>query len=328
MTDKVLMVGAGSWGTAMAVLLADAGAEVTLLGRRKEFMRELAERRVNETFLPGVSLPESISLTAERPALDGFDWCFCAVPTRFIRETFAALADGYPPELPTVSLSKGIEQENLVFPTRILSEVTGAKHVLALSGPSHAEEVAARLPASVVCAGDASLARGLQQLTSTPTFRAYASTDLIGVELGGAAKNVVAIAAGIVEGLGLGDNTKAALLSRGLAEIARLGDCLGAQPRTFYGLSGVGDLYATCASRHGRNRAFGKRIGEGESADAIIDSMEMVVEGYNTARALKTLADRHGVEMPIADEVCKVIYDGGDPRDAVDRLMTRSLKPE
>lgn len=328
MTDRVLIVGAGSWGTAMAVLMADAGAEVTLLGRRAEFMQELAAQRVNEVFLPGVPLPESLTLTADRPGLDDFDWCFCAVPTSFIRTTFAALAEGYPQDLPVVSLSKGIEQDSLAFPSRILQEVTGAKQVLALSGPSHAEEVAAKLPASVVCAGDSEVSRRLQRLISTPTFRAYASTDLLGVELAGAAKNVVAIAAGIVEGLELGDNTKAALLSRGLAEIARLGACMGAEARTFYGLSGVGDLYATCASQHGRNRAFGKRVGEGESAEAIVKSMAMVVEGYNTARALKTLSEREGVEMPIVDEVCKVIYQGYDPRKAVNNLMTRSLKSE
>ena len=329
MTDKVLMVGAGSWGTAMAVLLADAGAEVTLLGRRKEFMRELAERRVNETFLPGVSLPESISLTAERPALDGFDWCFCAVPTRFIRETFAALADGYPPGLPTVSLSKGIEQESLVFPTRILSEVTGAKHVLALSGPSHAEEVAARLPASVVAAsGDIALARRVQAMFATDRFRVYSNLDIIGVELAGALKNVIAIAAGICDGLEYGDNAKSALMTRGIVEITRFGTACGAERETFAGLAGMGDLITTCISPYGRNRMVGERLGRGETLTQILESMDAVAEGVTTTKSVYDLAQQKGIEMPITGQVYRVLFEGCSPEEATESLMMRPQKRE
>lgn len=326
MADRVLIVGAGSFGTAVAVHLARRGANVSLYARRPEFARELASRRENATFLPGVKLPENV-----RPvgAIDGaFDWCFCAVPTRHIRDVFTNLGWKYPADLPVVSLSKGIEQQTLEFPTRILRETTGAADALTLSGPSHAEELARGLPCVLVSAGADALAPKLAALCSSSTFRVYHSRDLTGVELAGAAKNVVAIAAGMVEGLGLGDNAKAALLARGLAEIARLGVAIGAELRTFYGLSGLGDLYTTCASAYGRNRAFGVRVGKGEKPAAVVESTEMVAEGYNTAQALQTLARSKAVEMPICDEVCAILYEGADPREAVTRLMTRALKAE
>jgi len=328
MSANVLMIGAGSFGTAVSVLLAGAGARVTLFARRPELAREIAGTRQNATFLPGVTLPDAVTPTSDLPALDAFDWCFCAVPTRYIREQFAPLRDRWPEELPVVSLAKGLEQGTLMLPTEVLADCTGATHVLTLSGPSHAEEVAAGLPTVVVSAGDETRAYAVAELCSTPSFRVYYSTDRVGVELAGAAKNVVAVAAGIIDGLGLGDNAKAALLARGLAEITRLGVALGADERTFSGLSGIGDLYVTCASRHGRNRSFGERIGRGEKPQDIVDSMEMVVEGWNTAAALRELAARHGVEMPICEEVCNVIYDGASPKDAVTRLMTRTLKAE
>ncbi len=328
MTANVAIIGAGSWGTAVAVLLASAGKRVTLFARRVELAAELASTRENKSFLPGVKLPASVTPTADLPSFADFDWCFCAVPTRYVREHFRALNGKYPAELPIVSLSKGIEQGSLHFPTEVLREATRAAHCLTLSGPSHAEEVARGLPTVVVSAGDETHAAALAELMSTPAFRVYHSKDLKGVELAGAAKNVVAIAAGIIDGLGLGDNAKAALLARGLAEITRLGLAIGAEERTFSGLSGIGDLYVTCASRHGRNRAFGERIGKGEQPQAIVDSMEMVVEGFNTAAALQALARRQGVEMPIVDEVCNVLYEGASPKEAVKRLMTRTLKAE
>lgn len=326
MSANVSVIGAGSWGTAVAVLLARKGHNVTLCARRAELANELERTRENRAFLPGVPLPANVAV-AEGARLDGAEWCFCGVPTRYIRAQFAALKP-WPKQLPVVSLSKGIEQGTLKFPTEILREVTGAAHCLTLSGPSHAEEVARGLPTVVVSAGDETRAPALAELMSTPGFRVYHSTDLRGVELAGAAKNVVAIAAGIIDGLGLGDNAKAALLARGLAEITRLGAALGAEERTFSGLSGVGDLFTTCVSRHGRNRAFGERIGKGEAPKAIIDSMEMEVEGFNTAAALQALAGKHGVEMPICDEVCKVLYEGASPLEALKRLMTRTLKAE
>lgn len=325
---EVLIIGAGSFGTSIALLIARAGSNVALYSRRPEFAAELNETRENRTFLPGAKFPDSLQATNSLDGLERYDWCFCAVPTRFIREQFIKLKDAYPPGLPVVSLSKGIEQKTLLFPTQVLDECTGAKHSLCLSGPSHAEEIAGGLPCVVVSAGDETRAQALAELVSTPEFRVYYSTDLTGIELAGAAKNVVAIAAGILDGLDLGDNSKAALLTRGLAEITRLGVAMGAEERTFSGLGGMGDLIATCTSPHGRNLGFGRRIGRGEKPQEIMDSMEMVVEGYNTARALHELANSKGVEMPICEEVCNVIYDNADPRKAVTRLMTRTLKAE
>ena len=328
MADSVAIIGAGGWGTAMAVLLARKGVGVTLWARREEFANELRRKRENIPFLPGVGIPATINIIGpEPPQFSGLTCCFAAVPTRYTREVLGAFRKTYPAKLPLVSLTKGIEQETLLLPTQILAQATGAKNVLSLSGPSHGEEVAKGLPASVVVAGDG-FAPQLQQLVSTPTFRAYITDDLIGVELGGAAKNVVAIAAGILEGLQLGDNAKAALLARGIAEIARLGVKMGAQERTFFGLSGVGDLYTTCASPYGRNRGFGVRIGRGEKPADVVASMEMEVEGYNTAKALVALARKHGVEMPIAEQVERVLYQGVDARKALMELMSRALKAE
>ena len=325
---NVLIIGAGSWGTAVGVLLAGAGNKVALYERLPDYAAELASERENRIFLPGIQFPSGLEVTNRLDALDTYDWCISAVPTRFVRSEFSSIADRYPQELPLVSLSKGIEQETVKFPTQILRDVTPAKHLLCLSGPSHAEEVARGLPAVVVSAGDESRAQALAELVSTPSFRVYYSTDLAGVELSGAAKNVVAIAAGIVDGLKLGDNAKAALIARGLAEIVRLGVAMGAEERTFSGLSGIGDLYTTCASSHGRNLKFGRQIGEGGKPEEIIASMEMVVEGYNTAKALRELSHQKGVEMPICEEVCNVIYDNANPLEAVTRLMTRSIKAE
>lgn len=328
MSARILVVGAGSWGTAMALLLARKGVQVTLLARRAEHAKAMLETRENKSFLPGVRLHDNVEPSATPPELKRFSWCFCAVPTRFIRTTFSPLAQSFPPGLPVVSLAKGIEQESMLFPTALLRQVLHANHVLTLSGPSHAEEVARELPASVVIAGDPTKAKELQQLVSARTFRAYITDDLVGVELAGAAKNVVAIAAGILEGLRFGDNAKAALVARGLAEITRLGVALGAKERTFYGLSGVGDLYTTCASPFGRNRAFGVKIGSGRKPEEILAEQEMEVEGFNTAKALAALARQMGVQMPIVEQACRVLYEGVDAKTAVVELMTRDLKSE
>ncbi|MHC4840128.1 MAG: NAD(P)H-dependent glycerol-3-phosphate dehydrogenase [Planctomycetota bacterium] len=325
---SVLIVGSGSWGTAVGTVLARKGEEVHLFCRDADFAATLNTKRTNEKYLPGVFFPESMTAIHSVEDWQVYSWCFCAVPTRFIREQFTAFKELWPAQLPVVSLSKGIERESLKFPTQVLSEVLNTDHAMALSGPSHAEEVAAGLPAATVSAGDSANAETLAKFCSHGGFRVYHVSDLAGVELAGAAKNVIAIAAGIIDGLKLGDNTKAALLARGLAEIVRLGNALGANERTFAGLSGVGDLYATCASPHGRNRAFGVRVGEGEKPDEVVASMTMVVEGYNTAAALKQLADRHGVEMPITEAVCEVIYNNTSPREAVERLMTRQIRAE
>ncbi|MEE9311255.1 MAG: NAD(P)H-dependent glycerol-3-phosphate dehydrogenase [Planctomycetota bacterium] len=325
---SVLIVGAGSWGTAVGIVLASKGEDVHLFTRSSDFAAQLNANRRNDKYLANAALPESLTAISEVTDLSIYDWCFCAVPTRFIREQFSLFKDLWPSDLPVVSLSKGIERETLKFPTQVLGEVLNTPHTLALTGPSHAEEVAAGLPAATVSAGDPAHAESLAKFCSRGVFRVYHVSDLAGVELAGAAKNVIAIAAGIIDGLKFGDNTKAALLARGLAEIVRLGNAIGANERTFSGLSGVGDLYATCASPHGRNRAFGVRVGEGENPSAVVESMTMVVEGYNTAAALKQLAKQHKVEMPITEAVCEVIYNNADPREAVERLMTRQLRAE
>ncbi len=325
MSDSVLVIGAGSFGTAVARHLSLLGHDVTLFTRRAEHATAMRDSRRNADYLPDVALPESMTITSDLPPTLP-SWVFCGVPTRYLRDSLTDVSADHATVF--VSLAKGIERETLAFPTRVIADATGATHVCTLSGPSHAEEVAQGLPCALVAAGNADDVNRLQALINSDSFRVYTSTDCVGVELAAASKNVVAIAAGIVDGLGLGDNAKAALLARGLAEITRLGAAMGADPRSFYGLAGIGDLYTTCASPHGRNRRFGVRVGKGETPTAIIESSNMVVEGYNTAGALRDLASRHAVEMPIVNEVCRVIYDGESPRAAVQRLMTRESGSE
>jgi glycerol-3-phosphate dehydrogenase (NAD(P)+) len=286
--------------------------------------------RANPRFLPGVRLPPGLVVTGDAAeAFDGAVLVVSAVPTQFVRATWTGLAPALPRGVPLVSVSKGIEVATLEFPSRILAETAGPRRLAVLSGPSHAEEVARGLPAAVVAASRSpALARSVQALFGTDRFRVYRLADVTGVEFAGAAKNVVAIAAGICDGLGLGDSAKAALITRGAVEIARLGRALGARPATFYGLAGIGDLIVTCDSRHGRNRAVGERLGRGESLEAILGGMAMVAEGVSTARALVRLTRRLGVEMPIATEVARVLFRGKDPRRAVTDLMVRAPKSE
>jgi glycerol-3-phosphate dehydrogenase (NAD(P)+) len=327
---RVAVVGDGGWGTALALVLDGNGHRVRVWGAFPDYVAEMRRRRENRKFLAGVRLPRSLELTSDaRAAVADADVVVSAVPTKFLRavmERFAPLLDD---GTPVVSVTKGIEQGTLRRPSQILHETLGRRSVAVLSGPSHAEEVARGLPASVVVASsDAALALEAQRLFMSERFRVYTQDDLTGIELGGALKNVIALAAGICDGLGFGDNAKAALLTRGIVEIARLGSALGARKATFHGLSGMGDLITTCISPHGRNRSVGIQIGRGRSLAEILAGMEMVAEGVFTTRAARSLARQHRVEMPITEEVHRVLFRRKSPDRAVRDLMVRGRKPE
>lgn len=326
---RVTILGDGGWGTAVAVVLAGNGHQVTLWGYDAEYLTEMARTRDNRMYLAGVTLPPNLAFHADMTqALEGAELAIVAIPTKFLRTVFSGRA-GIFGDIPAVSLTKGIEAGTLLRPSEMLAACTGSKRLAVLSGPSHAEEVARLLPATVtVAAVEPGLAEVVQQVVMAPSLRVYTSTDPVGVELGGALKNVVGLAAGIAAGLGLGDNAMAALMTRGLAEMTRLGVAMGADPLTFAGLSGMGDLVTTCISPHGRNRAVGFRIGQGERAEEILASMHQVAEGVTTAPGALELGRRHGVELPITEQVVEILEHDKDPRQAVTDLMTRSGKDE
>jgi len=327
---RVTVIGDGGWGTALSLLLLEQGNAVRLWGAFADYIEQMRRRRENARFLPGIPLPEPLELTARLPeAVDGAEVLVMAVPTQFMRRVLRRFGRCYRRGTPIVSVAKGIENRTLLRPTQIIADVLGRTPVAALSGPSHAEEVARGLPATVTVASrSAALARRAQALFMADRFRVYTTTDVVGVELGGAVKNVVAIAAGICDGLGLGDNAKAALLTRGLAEMTRLGVALGARRHTFAGLAGIGDLITTCTSPFGRNRAVGVQIGQGKSLDEILAGMAMVAEGVRTTRSVRALARRHQVELPITEQVYRVLFRRKDPRAAVRDLMRRAAKDE
>ena len=326
----VAVVGDGGWGTALALVLHRKGVATRLWSREPDYAAEMRRARANPRFLPGVALPEGLLVTGDpAEALDGAALVISAVPAQFVRGTWTDLAPFLRRGVPVCSVTKGIEIATLERPTRILAEVLGPRPLAVLSGPSHAEEVSRGMPCAVVAASRSPrLAAAVQGLFSTERFRVYSLRDVVGVEFAGAAKNVVAVAAGITDGLGLGDNTKAALITRGAVEMARLGRAVGARQATFHGLAGIGDLIVTCASRHGRNRAVGERLARGERLDEILASVRTVAEGVPTSKALVALTRRLRVEMPIATEVHHVLFDGKDPRRAVTDLMLRAPKKE
>lgn len=312
------------------MLLARKGVSVTMWGAFPEYLEEMKASGVNRKFLPGVKLPEELAFEPDAPkATKGGDLITVAIPTRYMRSVLERIGDELPRHVPYVSVAKGLEEKHLLRGTEIIRDCLGGVRIGGLFGPSHAEEVAKRLPTAVVATSeDPGLAESIQATFLTSSFRVYSSEDLVGVEIAGAVKNVIAIAAGICDGLGFGDNSKAALLTRGLAEMTRLGVGLGARAETFIGLAGVGDLVTTCYSPFGRNRAVGVRIGEGMTLAEAEGSTEMVAEGVTTAPAILELASRSGVEMPIAAEVCAILFEGKDPRRAVADLMTRPPKAE
>jgi glycerol-3-phosphate dehydrogenase (NAD(P)+) len=332
---RAVVIGDGGWGTALALLLARGGVETTLWCNQPAQCEELAARRENRRYLPGVELPAELRFSADpHSACEGIDLAISAVPTQFLRGVAERFEDALPGNAPIVSATKGLEVETLRRPSEILAAVLGERPICVLSGPSHAEEVARLMPASVVAAArDAAFARRVQETLSSDSFRVYTSEDPVGVELGGALKNVIAIAAGLSDGLGLGDNAKAALLTRGSVEIARIGVARGAKLETFFGLAGIGDLVATCCSRHSRNRAVGEAIARGESLEAVLGRMKMVAEGVWTTKALFGPESELGgsgeqLEMPIAAEVHAVLFERKDPREAALDLMRREPSPE
>ena len=327
---NVGVIGAGSWGTALALLLHGNGVPVTIWGHDPEHVREIAARRENRFCLPGVALPPELRLTAELGDLRDCDLLLLVTPSMAIREVAARLAaTGVRGGTVLLSCTKGVERGSGLRMSEVVAGHFPDHPIAVLSGPSHAEEVARKMPTCVVlgCA-DSAIAQSLQRAFTAPFFRAYTSEDIAGVEFGGALKNIFAIAAGVSDGLGLGDNAKAALVTRALVELGRLGTALGGKRETFMGLSGVGDLMVTCFSRHSRNRALGERLGKGERLADIVASMKMVAEGVPTTYSGFECGRKCGIETPIIDQV-KAALDGTvSPADAMARLLGRDPKPE
>lgn len=327
--EKVAVLGDGAWGTALAMVLVERGASVIQWAHSPEVAQEMQSTRENRKYLPGYTIPEGVTISAEPDFLDRADLIVSAVPSRYLRSVLEGLRDSFNRGRPFVSATKGLEMPGRLRATEIIADVIGARPMAVLSGPSHAEEVAACMPTAVVAAStDPGLALRVQDLFTTERFRVYTSEDPLGVELGGALKNVLSIAGGMVDGLGFGDNTKAALLTRGQAEMVRLGVALGGQAPTFHGLSGVGDLVVSCVSRHGRNRQVGEFIGKGKSLDEALKLIPGVPEGVLTCQAVMNYAREISVDMPICAEIHEVLYAGKDPLAAVRDLMTRQQKDE
>jgi glycerol-3-phosphate dehydrogenase (NAD(P)+) len=327
---RVVILGAGGMGTALALLFGKAVGDVRLWLRDPEHAAEFAHTRVNSRHLPEIKVPEAVMITAAgaEAALDA-DLIVAAVPTSYLRATLTRLATELPVGVPVLSVVKGIEYGTFARPSQLIHEAIGKRGISVLSGPSHAEELARGLPASVVVSGTHEpLNDQIRDVLSHDAFRVYTSTDALGVELAGALKNILGIAAGICDGLGFGDNAKAALLTRGLVEITRLGVDLGARHETFYGLAGVGDVVTTCYSPYGRNRSVGERIGRGETLDQVLGGMVNVAEGVPTTRSAHALALRRGVEMPITAELYQILFEGKAPKSAVADLMVRAPKVE
>jgi len=349
MTTRVAIIGGGQMGLVMAEALVAGGADVLLWGPHADRVEVLAATRQSPDRLPGFELPEPVVATSvdERISTGGVDVIVNAVPTQYIRSVWSRIRPHVPDRATIVCVSKGIERDTLLRPTQVIaevlsgveagaalrgpSEVAGSEQrMCVLSGPTIAAELAKHLPATMVAAShDAALARRVQDLFEAVRWlRVYHNDDPLGVEVAGATKNVIALAAGMIDGLRIGDNAKSALLARGLAEIARLGTAMGAQQETFFGIAGVGDLATTCFSPSGRNRACGERLGRGETLDSILQSSVHVVEGVPTATALRELATRHDVEMPIAEAVRRILFEGLSPADAIGLLMEREPKRE
>lgn len=330
---RIAILGAGSWGTALAVSVAHSGHQVTLWARNPDIAHTLQRERRNRRYLPNATFPNSILVTSslDDAVRDATIWVF-ATPTQAMRSVAEQVAACSQKATLAVSVSKGIENRTLKRTTEIMSEVlTDLPHgaVGVLYGPSHAEEVAIGVPTAVVAAAEEeTYARLIQRVFFSQNLRVYVNLDLVGVEIAGSVKNVMAIAAGISDGVGYGDNTKAAIVTRGIAEMTRLGVAIGAQESTFAGLAGIGDLVVTCMSKHSRNRFLGEQIGKGRSLSDIESHMNMVAEGVRTTESVMALAGRHGVEMPITEAVHEILFEGKQPEEAVYELMTRTAKHE
>ena len=329
---RAAVLGAGSWGTTFAKVLADAGCTVTLHARRPELVAAITETRENADYLPGVRLPDAVRATGDpAEALDGVDVVVLAVPSQTLRENLTGWVPLLPGDASLLSLMKGVELGTTKRMSEVIREVTGAgaDRVAALSGPNLAREIAEEQPsATVIACADTDRAEALQAACHTRYFRPYTNADLVGCELGGAVKNVIALACGIAEGLGYGDNTRASLITRGLAETARLGMALGADPTTFAGLAGLGDLVATCSSPLSRNRTFGEHLGKGMSVAEVQQITRQTAEGVKSCRSVLDLARAHGVDVPITEAVVRVCHEGVPPAAMVREIMTREAKPE
>lgn len=325
---KIAVLGSGGWGTALAILLSENGHQVTLWSYKEEESAALRETRENKV-LPGVRIPDEMELTSDLNCVKGCGAVVLATPSFAVRSTARQVKELLEENAVVISVSKGIEKDTSLTLTDAIAEELPNHAVAALSGPSHAEEVGRRVPTAVVAAAkDQSVAQLVQDLFMNERFRVYTTDDMVGVELGAALKNVIALCAGVSDGLGLGDNTKAMLMTRGLSEIARLGEALGGRKETFAGLAGIGDLIVTCTSMHSRNRRCGILIGQGVPPQDAVKEIGMVVEGYYAAANAKTLADKAGVEMPIASAAYAVLYENKDPKTVVTELMTRERKSE
>ncbi|WP_018155464.1 NAD(P)H-dependent glycerol-3-phosphate dehydrogenase [Demetria terragena] len=329
---RAAVFGSGSWGTAYAAILADAGCEVTIWARRAEVAAEINETRCNSTYLPDLVLPSSVRATAE-PAEAGedADICVLAVPSQTLRENLAAWGHEIEDDASVVSLMKGIELGTTKRMSEVIVDAGGVDpdRVAVVSGPNLAREIAAKQPAAAVVASTSSRTRArVAEASATPYFRPYTNGDVVGVEIGGAVKNVIALAVGMAKGMGMGDNTMASLLTRGLAETARFGIRLGADPQTFLGLAGVGDLVATCASPLSRNYTFGFKLGQGQTLEEVQATINQTAEGVKSCRSILDLATSVGAEVPIVENVAAVVFEGRKPADVVESLMSRTRKHE
>lgn len=329
---RIAMLGSGSWGTACSLVLADAGNDVTMWARRKELCDAINANRRNDAYMPGIELPATVQATHDAAdALDGAEIVVFVVPSQMLRENLTVWAPLLPPGAILISLMKGIELGTAKRMSEVIREVTGfpEDQIAVLSGPNLAREIAERQPAaSVIACTEDGVAERLQKIFHTPYFRPYTNTDVIGTELGGAVKNAIALAVGMAAGLGLGDNARASVITRGLAETARLGAALGADVYTFQGLAGLGDLVATCSSPLSRNRTFGEKLGRGLSVAEIAGATRQVAEGVKSCESIFDLARRAGVEMPIVEHVSYVVRGQMTPENMLTRLTARAAKPE
>ncbi len=333
MNKEVAIIGAGGWGTALAIMLGEKKANLALWIRNPDVYKEIKNKRENGRYLPGVSIPFSIYPTMKiDDAIKDREVVFLAVPSKAIRAICKEMASYLKPGTIIVNLAKGLEDESFLRMSSVITqELTNLENqqIAVLSGPNHAEEVSRKLPtATVIASNNYKTAEKVQDVVSTAYFRPYTNDDLIGVETGGALKNVIAIGAGIIDGLNMGDNTKAALLTRGLTEISRLGVAMGARQGTYAGLSGLGDLFVTCSSKHSRNRAVGVRLGRGEELSDILEKMQTVAEGINTTKVAYKLSKKYNVDMPITEEIYKVLFESKKASDALESLMHRKEKAE
>lgn len=329
---RVAVFGAGSWGTAFSAVLADSGCEVRMWGRRRELVDQINRSRVNGDYLPDLRLPSAVTATTDpAEAAAGADIVVLAVPSQLLRSHLAQWADLLPGDAAVVSLMKGVELGTTKRMSEVIAEVghVGQERIVVVSGPNLSREIAARQPAaSVVACVDEAMAERVAMACATAYFRPYTNTDVVGTELGGAVKNVIALAVGMAEGMGMGDNTKSTIITRGLAETVRLGVALGADPETFSGLAGIGDLIATCMSPLSRNHAFGVKLGRGMTVQEVVASTKQTVEGVKSCESILELARHHGIDVPIIENVAAVVHEGRKPDHVVDMLMSRARRAE